>query len=89
MAPVDRQKMNLFVSPIRNFHQTLKMNKLEVIKHSERVSGAKTPQKDNSKERPISPHVEIFKFPLPAYASISNRFSAVGMTLGKKNESLL
>lgn len=30
--------------------------------------------------RPISPHVEIYKFPVTAISSIVNRFSAVGMS---------
>ncbi|GMF62935.1 unnamed protein product [Phytophthora fragariaefolia] len=30
--------------------------------------------------RPISPHVEIYKFPVTAISSIANRFSAMGMS---------
>ncbi|KAG3120216.1 hypothetical protein PI124_g390 [Phytophthora idaei] len=30
--------------------------------------------------RPISPHVEIYKFPVTAISSVANRFSAMGMS---------
>ncbi|KAG6614734.1 succinate dehydrogenase, cytochrome b556 subunit [Phytophthora cinnamomi] len=30
--------------------------------------------------RPISPHVEIYKFPVTAISSIANRFAAMGMS---------
>eukprot|EP00644_Phytophthora_capsici_P006401 jgi/Phyca11/510763/fgenesh2_kg.PHYCAscaffold_66_\ len=30
--------------------------------------------------RPISPHVEIYKFPISAVSSVANRFSAMGMS---------
>lgn len=33
--------------------------------------------------RPISPHTTIYKFPLPAITSIINRFTGVGLSLGK------
>lgn len=31
--------------------------------------------------RPISPHVEIYKFPVTAISSIANRFAGVGMSV--------
>jgi succinate dehydrogenase (ubiquinone) cytochrome b560 subunit len=34
------------------------------------------------KELPISPHITVYKFPLPAITSISNRFSAVALFFG-------
>ncbi len=37
---------------------------------------------DKRKQRPISPHVQIFKFPLPAMVSIATRFTGVGLTAG-------
>jgi len=33
-------------------------------------------------ERPISPHVTIYKFPLPAITSITNRFTGVALSIG-------
>lgn len=33
-------------------------------------------------ERPISPHVSIYSFPIPALSSIANRVTGVGMTVG-------
>ncbi|POM69037.1 Transmembrane protein [Phytophthora palmivora] len=30
--------------------------------------------------RPVSPHVEIYKFPITAVSSVANRFSAMGMS---------
>lgn len=32
--------------------------------------------------RPISPHVQIYKFPLAAYASVSTRFTGMGLAFG-------
>lgn len=37
---------------------------------------------DKPKNRPISPHVQIFKFPLPAMVSIATRFTGIGLTAG-------
>lgn len=34
------------------------------------------------KNRPISPHVQIFKFPLPAMVSITTRFTGAGLSAG-------
>ncbi len=34
------------------------------------------------KRLPLSPSVEIFRFPLPALASITTRFTGVGLSLG-------
>ena len=33
-------------------------------------------------QRPISPHVTIYKFPIPAISSIANRFCGAGLTMG-------
>lgn len=33
-------------------------------------------------ERPISPHVTIYAFPIPALTSITNRVTGVGMSVG-------
>eukprot|EP01120_Amphizonella_sp_Union-15-10_P016864 TRINITY_DN914_c0_g1_i1.p1 TRINITY_DN914_c0_g1~~TRINITY_DN914_c0_g1_i1.p1 ORF type:complete len:165 (-),score=7.55 TRINITY_DN914_c0_g1_i1:27-521(-) len=37
---------------------------------------------DAKKNRPISPHVSIYKFPLPAMSSITHRFTGLGLTAG-------
>jgi len=37
---------------------------------------------DNKSHRPISPHVTIYKFPLPAIASITHRLTGIGLTVG-------
>ena len=37
----------------------------------------------------MSPHVTIYKFPLPAIASITNRFTGVGLSVGISATGLL
>jgi hypothetical protein len=43
-------------------------------------SDASTEAKPN---RPLSPHVSIYRFPLPALTSITNRATGSGLTAGK------
>lgn len=38
-----------------------------------------------TKNRPISPHVSIYKFPLPAISSITHRITGVSLTAGIKH----
>jgi len=40
-------------------------------------------------QRPISPHVTIYKFPIPAISSIANRFCGAGLTMGILTAGLL
>jgi succinate dehydrogenase (ubiquinone) cytochrome b560 subunit len=32
--------------------------------------------------RPVSPHVEIYSFPITAISSVSNRFASMGLSVG-------
>lgn len=34
--------------------------------------------------RPVSPHVTVYKFPIAAISSITNRVTGVGLSVGKK-----
>jgi hypothetical protein len=49
-------------------------------------SASSTPKKP---ERPISPHVTIYKFPTPAISSITNRVTGVAMSVGVVGMSLV
>lgn len=42
--------------------------------------------KNRTKSRPISPHVQIYAFPLPAITSILHRATGTGLTLGISHE---
>jgi len=55
----------------------LKRNITIVTKTIEEVEEHK-----RSVKKPVSPHVTIYKFPLPAWTSITHRFTGVGLTLG-------
>lgn len=35
--------------------------------------------------RPVSPHVTIYKFPIAAISSISNRFTGLALSIGKRH----
>jgi len=61
-------KSLIFVSK-RNI--TVVPTDLEQIKEQKRMT-----------KRPISPHVTIYKFPLPALTSITTRITGVGLTIG-------
>eukprot|EP01091_Cochliopodium_minus_P006211 TRINITY_DN16091_c0_g1_i1.p1 TRINITY_DN16091_c0_g1~~TRINITY_DN16091_c0_g1_i1.p1 ORF type:complete len:204 (-),score=49.58 TRINITY_DN16091_c0_g1_i1:63-674(-) len=92
-SPINKMivREKAFKMNISKIHTTAKVNdsSFKVVKHSERISGSKQLEKSSSKERPISPHVTIFKFPIPAIASISNRFSAIGLVGGLALGSLI
>ena len=66
------------------YHTTTSMKdkSLKIIKHSDRASGSEKLERSTSNERPISPHVTIFKFPIPAISSITNRFASIGLVGG-------
>ena len=43
----------------------------------------------NQVERPISPHVTIYDFPVPALSSITNRATGVGLSVGVMGVGLM
>ncbi len=53
--------------------------------HEEKLSYT---EKQDLTGRPVSPHVTIYKFPITALTSITNRATGVGMFAGKKGCSL-
>lgn len=41
-----------------------------------------TYEQDELRNRPTSPHVTIYNFPLPALMSITHRFTGIGLSIG-------
>lgn len=49
------------------------------------ISEEEARRKQKNQKLPISPHVTIYKFPLPAMTSITHRFTGIGLTAGFNN----
>lgn len=50
------------------------------LRHTASAAAASAPAQPKKKR--ISPHVQIFKFPLPALVSITTRFTGIGLSAG-------